>query len=37
MKRMLILALLTLPLLGGCVIYDDGGGWGHRHYWHDRW
>jgi hypothetical protein len=40
MKRTLILALLTLPLLcSGCIIYDrDGGGYYHHpHYWHDRW
>jgi hypothetical protein len=36
MKRMMKLAVLMLPLLGGmlggCVIYDDGY-YHHRHYW----
>lgn len=38
MKRMLMLALLALPLLGslgGCIVYDDGGGY-HHHHWYYR-
>jgi len=34
MKRTLLLALIALPLLtslGGCIIYDERGGY-HRHY-----
>jgi hypothetical protein len=37
MKRMLMLAVLALPLLGslgGCVVYDGGGY--HHHYWYYR-
>jgi hypothetical protein len=37
MKRMLMLALLALPLLtslGGCIVYGDGGY--YHPYWHDR-
>ena len=41
MWRNLKLALLALPiltgLLGGCVVYEPGGYYPHRHYWHDRW
>ena len=36
MKRLLLLTFLALPLLGlgGCVVYDDDGGW-HHHEWHE--
>jgi hypothetical protein len=36
MKRMLMLALVALPLisaLGGCVVYDEHGGYWHHHGW----
>jgi hypothetical protein len=40
MKRTLLLALLAMPLLtalGGCIVYDERGGYyHHRSYWHDR-
>lgn len=35
MKRLLMLTILALPLLsslGGCVVYDEHGGYYH-HYW----
>ncbi len=35
MKRVLLVTLAALPLLaslGGCVIYDEHGGYDH-HYW----
>lgn len=38
MKRLLMLTLLALPLLaalGGCVVYDEHGGYYHHpYYWH---
>lgn len=42
MKRLLLLALLALPLLatlGGCVVFEDRDGYDHHRYWndHDRW
>jgi|HubBroStandDraft_1064217.scaffolds.fasta_scaffold09834_5 hypothetical protein len=34
MKRIIALALLTLPLLcSGCIIYDRDGGYHHGYYW----
>jgi hypothetical protein len=36
MKRLLMLTLLALPLLGplgGCVIYDEHGSYHHPYYW----
>ena len=41
MKRKLMLVLFTLPVLavslGGCIIEERGGYYGHPHYYHDRW
>ena len=37
MKRMLMLALLAIPLMGslsGCVVYE--GGYHHHPYWYYR-
>jgi len=37
MKRMLMLTVLALPLLGalgGCVVYEGGGG--YHHHWYYR-
>ena len=37
-KLMAVIALLvTTGLLAGCIVEPGGYGYGHRHYYHDRY